>query len=154
MASHRESDGDDQELLDFRISEDVENNEMAYMFEPRAARCRPTDNGRGPSPSSTVGTESENKDSRPSNSPDKFRQFVTFLVWWDLWNFIIIVYFKSIFDSLLLISSCRWMEFPTSLDRPVILAGLLAGEATPSRQANTRGRHTRRSMHCGPNHDN
>ena len=35
---------------------------MAYMFEPRVARCRsrPTDNGRGPSPSST---ESENEDS-------------------------------------------------------------------------------------------
>ena len=62
MASHRESDGDEQELLDFRISEDVENNDMAYMFEPRVARCRsrPTDNGRGPSPSST---ESENEDS-------------------------------------------------------------------------------------------
>ena len=29
MASHRESDGDEQELLDFRISEDVENNDMA-----------------------------------------------------------------------------------------------------------------------------
>ena len=40
MTSHRESDGDEQELLDFRISEDVENNAMAYMFEPRAARCR------------------------------------------------------------------------------------------------------------------
>ena len=39
MASHRESDGDEQELLDLRISEDVENNAMAYMFEPRAARC-------------------------------------------------------------------------------------------------------------------
>ena len=58
MASHRESDGDEQELLDFRISEDVawhgiheKNNDMAYMSEPKAARCRPTDNGRGPSPS-------------------------------------------------------------------------------------------------------
>ena len=62
MASHRESDGDEQELLDFRISEDVENNDMAYMFEPRVVRCRsrPTDNGRGPSSSST---ESENEDS-------------------------------------------------------------------------------------------
>ena len=29
MASHRESDGDEQELMDFRISEDVENNAMA-----------------------------------------------------------------------------------------------------------------------------
>ena len=38
MASHRESDGDEQELLDFRISEDVENNDMAYMFEPRVVR--------------------------------------------------------------------------------------------------------------------
>ena len=36
MASHRESDGDEQELLDLRISEDVESNAMAYMFEPRA----------------------------------------------------------------------------------------------------------------------
>ena len=62
MASHRESDGNEQELLDFRISEDVENNDMAYMFEPRVVRCRsrPTDNGRGPSSSST---ESENEDS-------------------------------------------------------------------------------------------
>ena len=36
MASHRESDGDEQELLDFRISEDVENNDMAYK---RAKGC-------------------------------------------------------------------------------------------------------------------
>ena len=40
MASHRESDGEEQELLDFRISEDVENNDMVYMFEPRVGRCR------------------------------------------------------------------------------------------------------------------
>ena len=36
MASHRESDGDEQELLDFRISEDVE---VCHGIHVRAKGC-------------------------------------------------------------------------------------------------------------------